>query len=65
MHFTNQFINPKINGPLHFYTYIQTEINDQFNDTATIIINCTSSILENNIKNNLSFEIYDLLGKKN
>jgi hypothetical protein len=64
VHFTNLFINPNINGPLHFYTDIQSELNDQFNDTATIIINCTSSILENNIKNNLSFEIYDLLGRK-
>ena len=64
VHFNNLFINPNINGPLHFYTDIQSELNHQFNDTATIIINCTSSILENSIENNLSFEIYDLLGRK-
>ena len=64
VHFVNLFINPNINGPLHFYTDIQSELNNQFNDTATVIINCTSSILENNTENNLSFEIYDLLGRK-
>jgi len=64
MHFTNLFINPNINGPLHFYTDIQSELNHQFNDTTTLIINCTSSILENSTEDNLSFEIYDLLGRK-
>jgi len=64
VHFTNLFINPNFNGPLHFYTDIQSELNDQFNDTTTVIINCISPILENNTENNLSFEIYDLLGKK-
>ena len=64
VHFTNLFINPNINGPLHFYTDIQSELNDQFSDTAIIIISCTSSILENSKENNLSFEIYDLLGRK-
>jgi hypothetical protein len=64
VHFTNLFINPNINGPLHFYTDIQSELSHQFNDTTTVIINCTSSILENSQKNNLSFEIYDLLGRK-
>ena len=64
VHFTNLFVNPNINGPLHFYTDIQSELSHQFNDTTTVIINCTSSILENSQKNNLSFEIYDLLGRK-
>ena len=64
VHFNNLFINPNINGPLNFYTDIQSELNHQFNDTATVLINCTSSILENSIENNLSFEIYDLLGRK-
>jgi hypothetical protein len=64
VHFNNLFINPNISGPLNFYTDIQSELNDQFNDTATVIINCTSSILENSTENNLSFEIYDLLGRK-
>jgi len=99
VHFTNLFINPNINGPLHFYTDIQSELNDQFNDTATVIINCIipvtydcdglgncanpgdgngtyisiiacqeecvfTSIPENSTDDNLSFEIYDLLGRK-
>ena len=64
MHLTNLFINPNIGGPLNFYTDIQSELNDQFNDTATVIINCISQISENSKKNNLSFEIYDLLGRK-
>ena len=64
IHLTNLFINPNINGSLHFYTDIQSELNHQFNDTTTVIINCTSSISENSTENNLSFEIYDLLGRK-
>ena len=64
VHFTNLFVNPNINGPLNFYTDIQSELNDQFNDTATVMINCTSSISENSTEDNLSFEIYDLLGRK-
>ena len=31
VHFTNLFVNPNINGPLNFYTDIQSELNDQFN----------------------------------
>ena len=64
MHLTNLFINPNINGPLKFYTDIQSELNDQFNDTATVIINCISPILENSTEDDLSFKIYDLLGRK-
>lgn len=64
VNFNNLFINPNINGPLNFYTDIQSELNHQFNDTATVIINCTSSISEDSQKNKISFEIYDLLGRK-
>ena len=62
--FNNLFINPNINGPLNFYTDIKSELNDQFNDTSTVIINCISTNIENNKETNLSFEIYDLLGRK-
>jgi hypothetical protein len=64
VHFTNLFVNPNINGPLNFYTDIQSERNDQFDDTATFIVNCISTISENSTEENLSFEIYDLLGRK-
>ena len=64
MHLTNLFINPNISGPLNFYTDIQSELNDQFNDTATVIINCITPISENSTEDNLNFEIYDLLGRK-
>ena len=64
VHFTNLFVNPNINGPLNFYTDIQSELNDQFNDIVTVIINCISPISENSTEENLSFEIYDLLGRK-
>ena len=64
IHLTNLFTNPNINGSLKFYTDIQSELNDQFNDTATVTINCISPILENSTINNLKFEIYDLLGRK-
>jgi len=64
IHFTNLFINPNINGPLHFYTDIQSELSDQFNDTTSILISCVNSISENEKINNLDFEVYDLLGRK-
>ena len=64
VHFTNLFVTPNIDGPLQFFTDIESELEDQFNDTATVIISCISSISENSQKNNLSFEIYDLLGRK-
>ena len=64
VNFNNLFINPNINGPLNFFTDIQSELNDQFNDTATVIINCISAISENRTEDDLNFEIYDLLGRK-
>jgi len=64
VNFNNLFINPNINGPLNFFTDIQSELNDQFNDTATVMINCISAISENRNEDDLSFEIYDLLGRK-
>ena len=64
IHLTNLFVNPNINGPLSFYTDIESELNDQYNDTATVIINCISNISENNSTQELNFEIYDLLGRK-
>ena len=64
INFNNVFINPNINGPLSFYTDIESELNDQFNDTTTTIINCINPISENSTVNNLSFEIYDFLGRK-
>ena len=64
VHLTDLFINPNINGPLNFYTDIQSELNDQFNNTETVIINCISQISENSTEDNLSFEVYDLAGRK-
>ena len=64
IYLTNLFVNPNISGPLNFYTDIQSELNDQFNDTTTVIINCINQISENSKEKNISFEIYDLLGKK-
>ena len=64
IHLTNLFINPNINGALNFYTNITSELNDQFNDTTTVIINCISHISENNKEGELNFQIYDLLGRK-
>ena len=64
IHLTNLFINPNINGPLNFYTDIISELNDQFSDTTTVIIDCMIHISDNNTEEKLNFEIYDLLGRK-
>jgi hypothetical protein len=39
-------------------------MNDQFYDTSLVLINCISPVSESKKEDNLSFEIYDLLGKK-
>lgn len=65
VHFNNLFVNPNIDGPLNFYTDIQSELSDQLNDTATIMISCATSVSEDSLtESNLDFEIYDLLGRK-
>lgn len=65
LHLTNLFLTPNYAGPLHFYTDIESELNDQFYDTNTIIIFCTpTKISENQNKKKLE-EIYDLYGRKN
>jgi hypothetical protein len=53
-----------LNDQLNFYTEIESELNDQFNDTATVMVNCISNVSENNSTQELNFEIYDLLGRK-
>jgi len=63
IHFTSLFVNPNINGPLNFYTDIQSELGDQFNDTNTIMITCTNSIAEEMLQETSNYEIYDLLGR--
>ena len=63
VHFTNLFVTPNIDGPLHFYADIQSELNDQFNDTNTIMISCINSLSEEILEENSNHEIYDLLGR--
>ena len=63
IHFTNLFVNPNINGPLNFYTDIQSELGDQFNDTNTMMITCTNSIAEEMLQETNNYKIYDLSGK--
>lgn len=63
VHFTNLFITPNIDGPLNFYTDIQSELSDQYNDTSTIIISCTNSLSEEIFQENSNYKIYDLLGR--
>ena len=64
VHFSNLFVTPNIDGPLQFFTDIQSELGDQFNDTATVIISCINAISENKTGDTLSYEIFDLLGRK-
>jgi len=63
IYFANLFVNPNIDGPLHFYADIQSELGDQFNDTNTIMITCTNSIAEEMLQETNNYEIYDLLGR--
>jgi hypothetical protein len=63
IYFTNLFVNPNIDGPLHFYADIQSELGNQFNDTNTIVITCTSYIAEEMLQETSNYEIYDLLGR--
>jgi len=63
IYFANLFVNPNIDGLLHFYADIQSELGDQFNDTNTIIITCINSITEEMLQETSNYEIYDLLGR--
>ena len=63
IHFTNLFVTPNIDGPLHFYADIQSELGDQFNDTNTIMITCTNSIPEELFQETVNYKIYDLFGR--
>ena len=63
IYFTHLFVNPNIDGPLHFYADIQSELGDQFNDTNTVMITCTNSISEEVLQETGNYEIYDLFGK--
>jgi hypothetical protein len=63
IHFSNLFVTPNIDGPLHFYADIQSELGDQFNQTNTIMITCTNSILEEMLQETGNYTIYDLFGR--
>ncbi|HIG31945.1 MAG TPA: hypothetical protein EYQ09_00670 [Flavobacteriales bacterium] len=65
IYFSNLFVTPNINGPLHFYTDIQSELvpPDQFNDTTTIMITCTNSMAEEMLQGTSNYKIYDLFGR--
>ena len=63
IYFTNLFVNPNIDGPLHFYADIQSELGDQFNQTNTIMITCTNSIAEEMLQETGNYTIYDLFGR--
>jgi len=63
IYFTNLFVNPNIDGPLHFYADIQSELGDQFNDTNTIMITCINSIAEEILQETSNYKIYDLMGR--
>ena len=62
IHFTNLFVNPNIDGPLHFYADIQSELGDQFNGVNWIMISCTNSVTEEILQEKSNYEIYDLSG---
>ena len=64
LYFTNLFVNPENAGPLHFYSDIESELNDQIYqiDTAEIWCNTTETIDLANPKEILI--VYDILGKK-
>ena len=63
IYFADLFVTPNIDGPLHFYTDIQSELGDQFNDTHTTMITCTNSKSEETIEETSNYKIYDLLGR--
>ena len=64
IYFDNLFVTPNYDGPLHFYVDIESELNDQFYDTASIIIFCNStSVKEHHAPKTLEC-IYDIFGRK-
>jgi len=64
MHFTNLFVTPNYNGPLHFYIQAESELNDLFYTIDTIMISCSSTqVLEYKNKKQL-IQIYDIYGRE-
>ena len=67
IYFTNLFINPQNPGPLHFFTDINSELNDQIYTVDTAEIWCHTTQVANQIteKKDSHIVIYDALGRKN
>ena len=64
IYFTNLFVTPNYAGPLHFYANIESELNDQFYDTDTIIIFCNSTEILDLPQERALESVYDLFGRK-
>ena len=64
IHITNLFTNPNLAGPLHFYTEIESELNDQYFKHDTLQVWCNSTSINDIQKDRTIIEIYDVLGKK-
>ena len=64
LYFTDLFVNPPSAGPLHFYTNINSELNDQMYTIDTVQIWCgtTGSIEETSLKQTIA--TYNVLGQK-
>lgn len=64
LYFTDLFVNPPIAGPLHFFTNINSELNDQTYAVDTVQIWCrtTGNIEESNIKKTIA--TFGILGQK-
>ena len=62
--FTNLFVNPANEGPLHFFADITSELNDQSSASDTVQIWCiTSTSIEHHPQSQTN-QIFDVLGRK-
>ncbi|KRO64089.1 MAG: hypothetical protein ABR80_02340 [Cryomorphaceae bacterium BACL11 MAG-121015-bin20] len=65
LYFTNLFVNPQNAGPLHFFTDINSELNDQLSATDTVQIWCNTTGIISPFNPKKINTIFDILGREN
>ena len=65
IYFTNLFVNPPNSGPLHFFTDINSELNDQIYSSDTVQIWCNTTTIKETYINKKLMKVIDLLGRRN
>ena len=64
IYFTDLFVTPQNAGPLHFFTDINSELNDQIYTTDTVQIWCNTTGIIESVNPKEIIGIFDILGRE-